>query len=68
MVVGLRPFKVFQLSDIVLVLSNKTHELDAVTEYSTKCAFDLIKTHSQLHHTDKYSQHSSIVLPVGLNG
>ena len=29
---------------------------------------DMIKTHSQIHHTDKYSQHSSVIWPVWLNG
>ena len=29
---------------------------------------DMIKTYSQMHRTDKYSQHSSIIWPVWLNG
>ena len=39
-----------------------------------KCGFTLkrvrgmIKTYSQMHRTDKYSQHSSIIWPVWLNG
>ena len=39
-----------------------------------KCRFtlkrvrDMIKTYSQMHRTDKYSQHSSIIWPVWLNG
>ena len=28
----------------------------------------MIITYSQMHHTDKYSQHSSIIWPVSLNG
>ena len=28
----------------------------------------MIRTYSQIHHTYKYSQHSSIIWPVGLNG
>ena len=39
-----------------------------------KCGFilkpvrDMIITYSQMHRTDKYSQHSSIIWPVWLNG
>ena len=39
-----------------------------------KCGFTLkrvggtIKTYSQMHRTDKYSQHSSIIWPAWLNG
>ena len=29
---------------------------------------DMIKTYSQMHRTDKYSQHSSIIWPVWPNG
>ena len=29
---------------------------------------DMITTYSQVHHKDKYSQHSSIIWPVWLNG
>ena len=29
---------------------------------------DMIKTYNQMHRTDKYSQHSSIIWPVWLNG
>ena len=28
---------------------------------------DMIRTYSQMHRTDKYSQHSSIIWPVWLN-
>ena len=29
---------------------------------------DMTRTYSQTHHTDKYSQHSSVIWPVWLNG
>ena len=29
---------------------------------------DMIRTHSHVHGTDKYSQYSSIICPVWLNG
>ena len=40
----------------------------------TECGFtlkhirDMIRTYSQMHRTDKYSQHSSVIWPVMLNG
>ena len=41
---------------------------------TTECGFtpkrvrDMIRTYSQMHRTDKYWQHCSIILPVWLNG
>ena len=40
----------------------------------TQCGFtlkgvrDMVRTYSQMHRTDKYSQHSSIIWPVWSNG
>ena len=45
-----------------------------VNPHSIECGFtlkrvrDMIKTYSQMHRTDKYSQHSSIIWPAWLNG
>ena len=36
--------------------------------FTLKCACDMIRTQSQMYHTDKYSQHSSITWSVWLNG
>ena len=36
--------------------------------FTLKLECDMIKTYSQMHHTDKYSQHSSIIWSVWLNG
>ena len=36
--------------------------------FTMKRLCDMIRTYSQMQHTDKYSQHSSIILPVWLNG
>ena len=36
--------------------------------FTLKRARDMIRTYSQMHRTDKYSQHSSIIWPVSLNG
>ena len=37
-------------------------------EFTLKRVRDMIKTYNQMHRTDKYSQHSSIIWPVWLNG
>ena len=36
--------------------------------FTLKCVHDTIRTYNQMHRTDKYSQHSSIIWPVWLNG
>ena len=39
-----------------------------VSEWIHTRVRDMIKTYSQMHRTDKYSQHSSIIWPAWLNG
>ena len=36
--------------------------------FTLKSERDMAKTYSQVHHTDKYSQHNPIIWPVWLNG
>ena len=36
--------------------------------FTLKLTHDMIITYNQMHRTDKYSQHSSIIWPVWLNG
>ena len=36
--------------------------------FTLKRVLDMIKTYSQMHHANKYSQHNSIIWPVWLNG
>ena len=36
--------------------------------FTLKHECDMIRTYSQMHHTDKYSQHSLIIWPFWLNG
>ena len=36
--------------------------------FTLKRVCDMIKTHCQMHYINKYSQHSSIICPVWLNG
>ena len=38
------------------------------TWFTLKRVCDMIKTYCQMHHTNKYSQHSSIIWQVWLNG
>ena len=33
-----------------------------------KCIRDMIRTYSQMHRTDKYLQHTSIIWPILING
>ena len=36
--------------------------------FTVKHVYDVVKTYCQMHHTNKYSQQSSIIWPVWLNG
>ena len=36
--------------------------------FTLKRVHDMIKIYSEMHRTNKYSQYSSIILPVWLNG
>ena len=42
--------------------------LNITLNMTLKRVRDMIRTYSQMHRTDKYSQHSSIIWPVWLNG
>ena len=44
-------------------LSKEFPDIQATVEYAftMKRVHDMIRTHSQIHHTDKYSQQSSII-------
>ena len=45
-------------------------DIQAIIEcgFTLKRVRDMIKTYSQMHRTDKYSEHSSIIWPVWPNG
>ena len=57
-----------------LYLSVVSTYLYGTVTVSVECGFtlklvrDMIKTYNQMHRTDNYSQHSSIIWPVWLNG
>ena len=42
--------------------------MPTLERFTLKRVRDMIITYSQMHRTDKYSQHSSIIWPVWLNG
>ena len=57
-------------SDFAPVSSKELLDIQATVEcgFTLKRVCDIIKTYSQMRSTDKYSQHSSIIWPVWLNG
>ena len=57
-------------SDFVSVLSKEFPDIQATLDcgFTLKHVREMIITYRQMHLTDKYSQHSSIIWPVWLNG
>ena len=43
-------------------------EPDGAIGFTLKHLRDMTRTYSQMHRTDKYSEHSSIIWPLWLNG
>ena len=70
MVVGSSPVAVTETSDFAAVSSKELLDIQATIEcgFTLKRVRDMIRTYSQMHHADKYSQHSSIIWPVWQNG
>ena len=64
------PVAVTYSSDFAPASSKEFLDIQATIEcgFTLKRVRDMIKTYSQMHRTDKYSQHSSIIWPVWLNG
>ena len=58
------------VADIAPVSSKEFLEIQATIEcgFSLKGVRDMLRTHSQMHRTDKYSQHSPVMCLVWLNG
>ena len=65
MVVGSNPVAVTSPSDFAPASSKEFLDIQATIEcgFTLKRVRDMIKTYSQMHRTDKYSQHSSIIWP-----
>ena len=70
MVVGSNPVAVTSPSDFAPASSKEFLDIQATIEcgFTLKRVRDMINTYSQMHRTDKYSQHSSIIWPAWLNG
>ena len=58
---GLSPVAVTSPSDLAPGLSEEVLDIQATIEcgFTLKCVCDMARTLSQMHRTDKYSQHSS---------
>ena len=69
-IVGSNPVAVTSPSDFAPASSKEFLDIQATIEcgFTLKRVRDMIKTYSQMHRTDKYSQHSSIIWPAWLNG
>ena len=62
--------EITETSDIAPVSSKEFLDIQASIEcgLTLKLVRDMIITYSQMHRTEKYSQHSSVIWPVWLNG
>ena len=68
-IVGWNPVAVTSPSDFAPASSKEFLDIQATIEcgFTLKRVRDMIKTYSQMHRTDKYSQHSSSIWPAWLN-
>ena len=57
------------ISNSTSVLSKEFLDIQVTIEcgFTLKCVCDMIRTYSQMHHTDEHSQHNLVILPVWLN-
>ena len=64
------PVAVTSRSDFVPASSKEFLDIQPTIEcgFTLKRVRDMIRTYSQMHRTDKYSEHSSIIWPVWPNG
>ena len=69
-VLGSSPVGVTSPSDFTPASSKEFLEIEATIEcgFAVKLVRDMIKTYSQMHRSDKYPEHSSIIWPVWPNG
>ena len=70
MVLGSSPVAVTEISDFVPASSKKFLDIQATIEcgFTPKHIHDMTRTYNQMYNTDKYSEHSSILWQVRLNG
>ena len=69
-VLGSSPFAVTSPSNFVPASSKEFLDIQATVEcgFTLKRVRDMTRTYSQIHRTDKYSEHGSIIWPVWPNG
>ena len=69
-VVGSSPVAVASPSDFASASGKEFLHIPATKEYgfTLKHVRDMTRTCSQMHRIDKYSEHSTIICPVWLNG
>ena len=67
---GSSPVAVTSPSDFAPASSKEFLDIQATIEcgFTLKRVRDMTRTYSQMHRTDKYSEHSSIIWPVWPNG
>ena len=67
---GSSPIAVTSTSDIVLVSIKDFLDIQATIQrrFTLKLVLEMIKLFSQMDRIDKYSQHSSMISPVLLDG
>ena len=60
---GFRHVAVTLIADIVPVLGKEFFDINKNIErwFALKSVRDMVKLYSQMHHTEKYSQHNSII-------
>ena len=70
MVLGSSPVAVTETSDFAPASSKEFLDIQATIEcgFTLKRVRDMIRRYSQMHCTDKYSEHSSIIWSVWRNG
>ena len=70
MVLGSSPVAVTYTSDFAPVSRKEILDIEVIIEcgLTLKCARDMTRTYSEMHRTDKYSEHSSIIWSVWPNG
>ena len=61
MVVCCRRVGVSQTSEFAPASNKEFRETTIECEFTLKCIREMVRTYSQLNHTDNYSQHSSII-------
>ena len=70
MALGSSPIALTLTSDYALASSKDFLGIQATIErgFTLKRVHDMIRTYSQLHRTDKYSEHNSVIWSIWSNG